>query len=87
MFFGRIFFLKESSWKALSERLEIKNFKNSPFLTLADTLRCSEFCEGISLFAIRTYYLSCGRYVAGSLPFLPPHIRDDGELMDEMKEE
>ena len=34
-----IFFLNESSWKALSERLEIKNFENSPFLTLADTLK------------------------------------------------
>ena len=32
------FFLNESSWKALSEHLEIKNFENSPFLTLADTL-------------------------------------------------
>ena len=32
------FFLKESSWKALSERLEIENFEKSPFLTLADTL-------------------------------------------------
>ena len=33
------FFLKESSYKALSEHLEIKNFENSPFLTLADTLK------------------------------------------------
>ena len=32
-------FLKESLQKALSQRLEIKNFENSPFLTLADTLR------------------------------------------------
>ena len=37
IFFGGIF-LKESSWKALSEGLEIKNFENTPFLTLADTL-------------------------------------------------
>ena len=37
------FFLKESSWKALSERLEIKNFENSPFLTLADTLSFQAF--------------------------------------------
>ena len=32
------FILNESSWKALSEHLKIKNFENSPFLTLADTL-------------------------------------------------
>ena len=32
------FFLKESSWNALSERPEIKSFENSPFLALADTL-------------------------------------------------
>ena len=37
-YFFMEFFLNESSWKALSERLKIKNFKNSPFLTLADTL-------------------------------------------------
>ena len=33
------FFLKESSLKALSERLAIKNFESSPFSILADTLK------------------------------------------------
>ena len=53
----------------------------------SDELRCLEFCEGISLFAIRTYYLSCGRYCCWLTAFFPPLIRDDGGLMDEMKEE
>ena len=48
-------FLNESSSKALSEHLEIKNFENSPFLTLADTFSAESYNQYLLCVRITTY--------------------------------